>query len=82
MVAEARASGPKVGDDLAITGFDYIPAARLVDPPLTTLRQPMSEVGRLLVELLVEQLEHRHTSSASVLVEPTLIVRESSGGDP
>ncbi len=78
------------GADVAVTGFDDIPAASLSAPALTSLRQPLDRVGALLVERLVAQVNGTRAASAASnsvsavaaephLVEPDLIVRDSSG---
>lgn len=52
-MAQLRASGRRVPDDVAVVGFDDIAAAALSDPPLTTLRQRTVDQGRLMVRLLL-----------------------------
>jgi LacI family transcriptional regulator len=53
---EIRSYGLKVPDDVSVVGYDDIPVARYLDPPLTTMSQPMRDVGALAVRLVVEQL--------------------------
>ena len=77
-IAGLREQGIEAGSDVAVTGFDDIPAATLTHPGLTSLRQPMDRVGALLVERLVARLVGREVPP-SVLVEPDLIVRRSTG---
>lgn len=77
-MAEVQARGLEVGRDVAITGFDDSPMAQYLHPPLTSLRQPIREIGRKVVEMVLwlikgEEIEERH-----VLLPPELIVRESS----
>lgn len=72
------AHGRRVPEDVAVVGFDDIPAASLTTPPLTTLMQDMRAGGELLVQTLLAQIEDR-PGPANVL--PTrLVVRESTGG--
>ena len=52
----ARAARITIPDDLAVTGWDDIPAARHLAPPLTTVRQPMLELGRRAAELLRDRI--------------------------
>ncbi len=54
-----RAVGRKVPEDVSVVGFDDVPVARHLDPPLTTMRQPMPELGALAVALLVDRLGQR-----------------------
>jgi DNA-binding LacI/PurR family transcriptional regulator len=55
-IAELKRHGLTVPRDIAVTGFDGILAGQLNHPPLTTVRQPMEEIGRLAVSLLVDVL--------------------------
>jgi DNA-binding LacI/PurR family transcriptional regulator len=73
----ARAQGATVGGDgLAVVGFDDTPAAALVWPSLTSVRQPLDEAARVLVRLLADRI--RGAPPEGVLLEPELVVRESS----
>lgn len=71
-------TGRKVPGDLSIVGFDDIPEAAYFTPPLTTVRQDFTEVGRRCLHLLVRQIESGDTP-ASIMVPPELIVRASTG---
>jgi len=68
-----------VGQDIAVAGFDDIPAAAFADPPLTTVRQPIYNIGRHLVEMLVRILKDQPLDEPHVLIAPELIIRASSG---
>ena len=48
-----RLAGRRVPDDVAVVGFDDIEAAKYTEPPLTTVRHPVTELGRLLARQLV-----------------------------
>jgi DNA-binding LacI/PurR family transcriptional regulator len=52
-----RAAGRRVPQDVAVIGFDDFHPARPTDPPLTTVRQPLQEIGRTMVRLLQEEME-------------------------
>jgi LacI family transcriptional regulator len=70
--------GIKVPQDIAVTGFDDVPVARHLHPPLTTVRQPMQELGAKAFELVYSRISA--TASAPDVVLPVqLIVRESCG---
>lgn len=73
----ARARGARVPADLSIVGFDDIRFARHVDPPLTTIAQPMRAIGEGTVKLLLEILDGTTTPS-SVTLPHTLVVRAST----
>lgn len=72
--------GLRVPEDVSVIGFDDIYGAAFHNPALTTIRQPLFEMGRLAAETVLEELAGgRNGHSAKVLsVEPTLIVRHST----
>lgn len=69
-------AGRRVPDDVALVGFDDIPAASLAQPPLTTIRQDYARAGELLVDMLIRRIDRRDT--APTLLPPELVVRKSS----
>ncbi len=71
--------GLEIGTDLALGGFDDIPLAAFVNPPLTTLHQPIYEIGRRTCAMLINILNGRNFEHKHFLLTPSLIVRESSG---
>ncbi len=73
-----QAHGMRVPDDVAVVGFDDIPAASYVTPPLTTVHQDTVEAGAQLVESLLKSIAGE--TVAPHLLQPALIVRESCGG--
>jgi len=75
----AQERGVTVGRDLALIGFDDISLAAYTHPPLTTLRQPMQEIGQRLVDMLVCLLEDRPLPERHVILPPPLVIRQSSG---
>jgi DNA-binding LacI/PurR family transcriptional regulator len=70
--------GRRVPTDVAVVGYDDIATAAYFHPSLTTIRQPIVEAGRALVELLVAQLAGQRPGA--VLLPTELVVRESSVG--
>jgi DNA-binding LacI/PurR family transcriptional regulator len=72
--------GLQPGRDVAVVGFDDIPAAQYLRPPLTTLHQPIAEVGERVINMLLQIIRGEELAEREVLLSPTLIVRESSGG--
>lgn len=78
----AAAAGLSVGRDLAITGYDDSDLAQFQHPPLTSVRQPISDVGREIVRLLLNELKGEQTGERGVLLKPRLVVRQSSSGIP
>lgn len=78
----AQQMGLRVGIDLAITGFDDAPAVQYLSPPLTSLRQPIRQIGQTLINMLLQFIEKGSTAEPIyTLVPPQLIIRESSTGE-
>jgi DNA-binding LacI/PurR family transcriptional regulator len=72
-----REAGRRVPEDVAVVGFDDITLARYTDPPLTTVRQPIEEIGRTIARQLLRQLAGEQVEPSMVL--PTeLVVRDST----
>jgi LacI family transcriptional regulator len=74
----ARQRGLRVPEDLSLVGFDELPVARWVSPPLTTVRQPLAEMGRAAAQMLGELIEGLPLRSTRVELATELIVREST----
>jgi LacI family transcriptional regulator len=70
--------GIRVPQDIAVTGFDDVPVARHLHPPLTTVRQPMQELGATAFEILYSKISTGR-SDADVVLPVELIIRESCG---
>ncbi|MFF0788040.1 LacI family DNA-binding transcriptional regulator [Streptomyces spiralis] len=77
-VLELRAAGLRVPHDVAVVGFDDSIVARHVDPPLTSVRQPVHEMGRTMARLLLDEITHRGTGHRQVILPTELVVRESA----
>ena len=76
-MSSAAVEGYVVGRDLAVTGYDDSSLATYLHPPLTSIRQPIGDVGREIVRLLLHQLE-RKDRGGGTLLKPRLVVRDSS----
>ena len=75
-----RESGARVPEDIAVGGFDDIPIARFMDPPLTSVRVPISEMGARAVERLLSAIgDEGERTSKRERVSTELIVRRSTG---
>lgn len=72
-------AGFRVPTDVSVLGFDDIPQAAFLTPSLTTIRQPLHEMGRLSAELLLERLRSEVSPQPPAPVHPELVVRESTG---
>jgi DNA-binding LacI/PurR family transcriptional regulator len=72
--------GLRVPQDVSVVGFDDIKEAAFQTPSLTTIRQPLHQMGALAVQALLEQLGPAKANGRSeISVAPELIVRESTG---
>jgi DNA-binding LacI/PurR family transcriptional regulator len=72
-------AGLHVPEQIAVVGYDDIPAAAYATPPLTTVRQPSAEMGAAAVRALLAQIEQPARPPAAVRLPTTLVVRESCG---
>lgn len=74
-----HSKGLVVGRDIAVAGFDDIPAAEHVHPGLTTVRQPIYEIGQRCAQTLLHLIAGEDVQPRSTLIKPELVVRASSG---
>ena len=74
--------GMRIPEDISIVGFDDTEVARNVWPRLTTVRQPLAELGRTAVSLLNRLIEGQRTEALRIELATRLIVRESTGPPP
>jgi DNA-binding LacI/PurR family transcriptional regulator len=74
--------GIRVPADVSVMGFDDIEAAAFNNPRLTTIRQPLAEMGRLAAQCVLNRLHGTKKFSDQITVEPQLIVRESTQAVP
>ncbi|HEX2130007.1 MAG TPA: LacI family DNA-binding transcriptional regulator [Actinophytocola sp.] len=70
--------GRRVPDDVALVGFDDSSPARSCRPALTTVRQPVEDMGAELARLLLAHIEEPARPTISMIFDPTLVVREST----
>lgn len=75
----ARAHRLRVPQDLAVTGFDDQPLAEHIQPSLTTVRMPITEMGRYAADTLLRLIDGDDVRPGSLVLPSELIVRESSG---
>ncbi len=75
----AQDRGLVVGRDLAVIGFDDVPLAEYFRPSLTTVRQPIYKIGRMLSEMLVKIIQGEDVAERQIILQPELVIRESSG---
>ncbi len=71
------AAGLRIPEDISVVGFDDIPLASLAHPKLTTVRQPLVQIGRVAVRLLLERLANPDIEARRVTLATELVVRDS-----
>ena len=81
-IQAARARGLRVPEDLSVVGFDDVENATIVTPKLTTVRQPLAEMGRTGVSLLMRLLAGERFETLHVELATRLVVRESTAPPP
>ena len=80
-----RAAGLRVPDDVALVGFDDIPLASALEPPLTTIRQPIFRLGHTAASVLIDDLlrgpegDRGIGRGQRIVLGAELVIRESCG---
>jgi LacI family repressor for deo operon, udp, cdd, tsx, nupC, and nupG len=77
-IQAARSLGLRVPSDLSVVGFDNITMAEVVEPALTTIAQPMGDLGRRAMELLLDAMRGEQRSERIVLPH-RIVIRQSCG---
>ncbi len=73
-----RENGLRIPQDISLVGFDDLQIAQLLDPPLTTIHQPIREMGRSAAQMLLNNMEDNGGSRKTILLPTELIVRGST----
>ena len=71
--------GLRVPQDIALVGFDDVPVARYVNPPLTTIRLPAHQLGAEAARLVLRLIAGEDPAETDILLQTTLVVRDSCG---
>jgi LacI family repressor for deo operon, udp, cdd, tsx, nupC, and nupG len=79
VIQQAKAQGLNVPHDLAIVGFDDQEIATVIEPQLTTVRQPIEQLGEQAMALLIDALQGKQTYSDKLILDTQLIIRASCG---
>ncbi|MBE1442328.1 MULTISPECIES: LacI family DNA-binding transcriptional regulator [unclassified Paenibacillus] len=74
----ARERGLQLPQQLSVVGFDNTILATIIDPPLTTVAQPIQEIGRQAMDLLVQEIKGEKSMKQRVVLMPELVVRGST----
>jgi LacI family transcriptional regulator len=73
-----RERGMRVPDDVSVVGFDDSEQSAIVHPALTTVRQPLAEMGRMAVSLLLRLLDNQRLEALHIELKTRLVVRDST----
>lgn len=73
-----RALGLRVPEDVSVLGFDDIPQAEVVRPALTTVRQPLRQMGAIAVQLLIDKLKNPQKEVSRIELPTELVIRAST----
>ena len=73
-----RDAGKQVPEEISVVGFDDIPAATLVRPSLTTVRQPLTQMGVMAATELLAKIEDAARKTRRISIKPVLVIRQSS----
>lgn len=78
VMVKAKEKGLRIPEDIAIIGFDDQPLSEILDPKLTTIRQPVNEMGTETVRLIVELMKGQTKKVQSIELPAQLIIRETT----
>ncbi len=81
-IRAAHSRGLRVPEDVSVVGFDDSLLIAFTEPPLTTVRQPVTAMGRAAVDALVAEINGTPVSRAEILFHPELVVRNSTQTAP
>ena len=74
----AREYGYSVPEDISVIGFDDIDVAKMATPSITTIRQPVSQMGTLAAEMVIRKIEKNEEHIGSILLDTELVIRNST----
>ncbi|MGC9199350.1 MAG: LacI family DNA-binding transcriptional regulator [Acidobacteriaceae bacterium] len=77
-----RDAGKRVPEDVSVIGFDDVQAASIIQPALTTIRQPLARMGMLAATEILTRIEDAQSQPHNIVIQPELIIRQSSGPAP
>lgn len=80
LLVAARSMGVRIPRELSVVGYDDIPGARYLSPPLTTVHSPLTETARAAAELIVDAIRSRGAKPRNIVVPAGMVFRESAEG--
>ena len=80
-ISAALEHGLEVGQDIGVTGFNDIPLAEHFHPALTTVHQPIYQIGEMVSEMLIKRIKNQPLDQRQFLLKPKLVVRQSCGAN-
>jgi DNA-binding LacI/PurR family transcriptional regulator len=78
VISTLKKRGHRVPADISIVGIDDIPMASLLDPPLTTVSQPIYEMGRRGMENILLRIQNPQLDTSEIMFETRLTIRQST----
>lgn len=78
IIAALTSAGVRVPEDVAVVGYDDIPFAAVAAVPLTTVRQPIADIGTAAAQLLLDEIAEPGRAPRAVVLAPELVVRASA----
>ncbi|MFU8826328.1 MAG: LacI family DNA-binding transcriptional regulator [Brevefilum sp.] len=72
-----RENGLQIPGHISIVGYDDLPITSFIDPPLTTIRQPIEQFGGIAAKMLIDHIKLPHTQPQIIKLDPTLVIRET-----
>ncbi|TQJ30445.1 LacI family DNA-binding transcriptional regulator [Microbacterium sp. SLBN-146] len=81
-IEAARQLGLRVPEDVSVIGFDNLAAASMTSPPLTTIAQPLAEMGAVAVTMALALIENRPLVSRDAVLATSIVVRGSTAAPP
>lgn len=79
-IRAATDRGLRIPEDIAIAGFDNMYSSLISTPPITTVSQPVQEIGRTAVEMVMEQINNPDQAPSQVILPVELVTRQSTNG--
>ncbi len=72
--------GLRIPEDISVAGYEGVYLGRIIDPPLTTVKSPVQDIGRKACQLLIDKIEGNipMSDTVNIKLEPTLEIREST----